>query len=160
MTSELGRTIQTTLEEYTLPGVAPAYFAKVFRGEPLALTPSSRALARWHVLRAQPPPEGPRVLNNNRMTAIVYGIHCYWPLTPSEEAQGTQEDDIATVLIDLPNRFIDLTASDYTIGGYPVAGITVEDPSLVERVVPFADSGQAEMRTIHFELHARVLEAS
>jgi hypothetical protein len=161
VTSELGRTIQQTLEEYTLPGVSSPYFAKVFRGEPQALMPTNRALARWHVIRSQVPPEGARVLTGARQVVIVYLLNCYWPLSASEDTQGTQEDDIATVLIDLPNRFIDLTATDYTIGGYPVALLTVEDTSEVQRVIPFPDSNTlAEMRVIQFELHARVLEAS
>lgn len=163
MTSELGLTIQSTLEAYQLPGGSTRYFAKVFKGEPGALTVTGgKPLARWRVLRSQVPPEGPRVVNGHRMTSVVYGVTAYWPLSAVEGAQQSQEDDIATVLIDLPNRFIALTATEYTIGGYPVALLTVEDTSGVERSVPFPSAGvdQAEMRITTWELHARVLEAS
>lgn len=162
MTTELGLTIDSKLAGYQLPNASSAYFAKVFKGEPNALAPmGGRALARWRVARSQVPPEGARVLTGSRQVAIVYVINCYWPLAGIEEAQETQEDDIATVLIDLPNEFIGLTASDYTIGGYPVALLTVEDTSTVERLWPFPDSNNsAEMRIVQFELHARVLEAT
>lgn len=161
MTSELGLTIDSKLVAYQIPGGSSAYFGKVFKGEPGALAPMNRASARWRVARSQPPPEGVRNLKGDRMVTIVYIINCYWPLSASEEAQEAQEDDIAAVLIDLPNEFIGLTASDYTIGGYAVSLLTVEDVSLVERLVPFPDSGSnAEMRVVQFELHARVLEAT
>lgn len=160
MTSELALTIQSKLEGYTLPGGSSAYFVKVFKGEPNALMPTSgKALARWRVARSQVPPEGARVLTGSRQVAIVYVINCYWPLSGTEGAQEAHEDDIATVLIDLPNEFIGLTPSDYTIGGYPVALLTVEDISSVDRLPPFNDS-PVEMRIAQFELHARVLEAT
>lgn len=160
MTSELSLTIHSTLQAYTLPGASSAYFAKVFKGEPEALTPTTGgAVARWHVVRTQPPPEGVRNLKGDRMTAMVFQIHVYWPLTAIEGAQQSQEDDIATVLIDLPNEFIALTAANYTIGGYPVALLTVEDVSPVERQTPFINSDR-EMRILQIELHARVLEAT
>lgn len=158
MTSELGLTIHSTLQEYTLPGASVAYFAKVFKGEPNALTPTAgQALARWQVVRTQAPPEGVRNLKGDRMVAMVFAIYAYWPLSGLEGSQQSQEDDIATVLIDLPNSFIALTATDYTIGGYPVALLTIEDVSPVERLAPFGDT---EMRVLRLELHARVLEAT
>ncbi len=160
MTSELGLTIQSTLVGYTLPGASVSYFTKVFKGEPEALMPTGgQALARWHVIRSQPPPEGVRNLRGDRMSTVVYGINCYWPLTPSEEKRGSDEDDIAMVLLDLPNDFIALTASTYTIGGYPVALLTVEDISGIERASPFPTAAN-DCRILSFELHARVLEAS
>lgn len=160
MTSELGVTIHETLQGYTLPGASAPYFTKVFKGDPPALMATSKPLARWRVARSQPPPEGVRVLTGSRQVAIVYAINGYWPLSAVEAASENNEDDIATVLIDLPNRFIELTATDYTIGGYPVSLLTVEDTSAVDRFVPFPDSGQADMRIAQWELHARVLEAS
>lgn len=160
MTSELGLTIDSKLVAYQLPGGSSAYFSKVFKGEPNALMPTSGgALARWRVARSQPPPEGVRTLNGKRMVAIVYIINCYWPLSGLEGAQEAHEDAIGAVLIDLPNEFIGLTPSDYTIGGYPVAALTVEDVSSVDRLPPFPES-TTDMRIAQFELHARVLEAS
>lgn len=159
MTSELGLTIQETLAEYQIPDGVTPYFAKVFKGEPEALMPTGNPLARWHVVRSQPPPEGVRNLKGDRMTTVVYAIHCYWPLSALEESRESREDDIATVLIDLPNAFIALTATDYTIGGYPVALLTVEDVSPVDRAFPFPQS-ERECRILTFELHARVLEAT
>lgn len=159
MTSELGLTIQSTLEGYTLPNSAVPYFAKVFKGEPESLSPSTgQALARWRVVRAQPPPEGVRNLKGDRMAVVVYAIDCFWPLTPLENAREAYEDSIATVMLDLPNDFIALTATTYTIGGYAVALLTVEDPSPVERGDPFGVG--RDLRYMTFELHARVLEAT
>lgn len=160
MTTELGLTIQSTLAAYKLPGASANYFAKVFKGEPSALMPTAgQALARWHVAESRVPPEGPRVISGSRMVELVYLINCYWPLSGAEGAQQSQEDDIATVLIDLPNDFIALTAANYTIGGYAVSALTVEDTTTVERATPFPNS-ESEMRVAQFELHARVLEAT
>lgn len=160
--NEFSLTIQSTLEAYQIPGGSSAYFAKVYKGEPSALMPTTgRALARWRVLRSERPPEGARTLKSggDRQTVVVFGISCYWPLTPAEAKQESQEDDIAAVLVDLPNEFIALTPSSYTIGGYPLAAITVEDVSSVDRMPPFPES-PADMRILTFELHARILEAS
>lgn len=159
MTSEFTAMLHQRLQEYVLPGGDAPYFAKVFKGEPEALMPSNAPLCRWHVTRSETPPEGPRVLSGNRMTAAVFQVHCYWPLSASEERRESQEDDIAIVLIDLPNEFIGLTAADYTIGGYPLAAITVEDITPVERDTPFPMSDR-DMRILTFEVHARILEAS
>ena len=160
--AELGRTIHSTLAAYQIPGGSSAYFTKVFKGEPEALMPTGgQALARWHVVRSQQPPEGARVIKagGDRMTTVVYQINCYWPLSPLQESMEDKEDDIATVLIHLPNSFLALTPASYTIGGYPVAALTVEDVTPVERAFPFP-SAERECRILTFELHARVLEAS
>ena len=50
--SELGLTIDSKLVAYQIPGGNSAYFAKVFKGEPGALAPMNRALARWRVARS------------------------------------------------------------------------------------------------------------
>lgn len=165
--TEFGITIDATLRAYVRPSSpsAPYFGGAVFKGEPQALTASGRPMARWHISRSQPPPEGVRNLKGGRMSECVYLVHCYWPLTPLQEAQHNQEDEIAEVLLTLPNDFIALvqdsgfSVGDYTIGGYNVSMITVEDPSPVQREFPFPDS-PSQMRETVFEIHARVLEAT
>jgi hypothetical protein len=156
--TEFTTTLHETLQNYTLPGASSSYFAKVFKGEPNALMPTAQALAKWRVARTEVPPEGARVLTGRRAVACVFIVNCYWPLSGTEGSQQSTEDEIPTVLIDLPTKFIALTATDYTIGGYAIAGLTVEDVSSVERLQPFLTS-EAEMRVATFEIHARVLEA-
>lgn len=158
--AELGLTIQSTLAAYQLPGASSAYFTKVYRGEPQSLMPTAgQPLVRWKVDRSEVPPEGARVLTGRRATVVVFAVECFWPLSGMEGAQQSHEDDIATVLVDLPTKFIALTPTSYTVGGYSVAAITVEDTSPVERTIPFPNVSDAEMRVLRFEVHARILEA-
>src|SRR5688572_9631027 len=156
--AEFTATLHSTLQNYQLPGGSSAYFAKVFKGEPNALTVTNRALCRWRVLRSEVPPEGPRVLTGDRMIAVVFGVSCYWPLAGAETATEAIEDDIADVIVTLPISIIAIGRGD-TIGGKTVREVTVEDPSTVERVAPFPQS-DVEMRVLEFEVHARILEAA
>jgi hypothetical protein len=161
VTSELTLTLQSTLVAYTLPNGTDRYFEKVFKGEPNALTPGARPVARWKVLRTQPAPEAARSVSGQRMIAMVFGVNAYWPLTSEEDAQQAMEDDIAVVLVDLPAKFIDPTlhGTDYTIAGKAVSLLTVENEQFVERTLPFPDA-QRDVRALSFEVHARLLEAS
>ena len=163
--AEFTTKLHEVLAAYTLPGASSAYFAKVFKGEPNALTPvAGKPLARWRVLRSQAAPEGPRVLTGSRQIAVVFGIFAYWAPSASETKQRSDEDDIATVLVDLPNKFISptITAKDYTIAGKALAVLTVEDTQLVDRSIPLpgSETVQTDQRILSFELHARILEAS
>ncbi|MCZ7600002.1 MAG: hypothetical protein M5U09_22840 [Gammaproteobacteria bacterium] len=162
MATEFTLTLQSTLEAYVIPGGSGAYFAKVFKGEPNALMPTpGHPLAHWKVLRTEPAPEGIRTLAGQRQLAIVFGVFAYWPLSAAAGKQRSDEDDIATVIVDLPNKPISptLTATDYTIGGKAVALLTCENTQLVERTNPLPDS-PADLRVLSFEIHARLLEAS
>lgn len=161
---ELTTQIHETLESYALPDSSTTYFAKVFKGEPLALMPSNgQALARWHVKSVGPAPEGPRVVSGAMMRTAVFGVVCVWPLTASEGKARGIEDDIAAVCADLPPRLCvpALTASDYTVGGVPVSTITIEDLSPVDVGLP-VNNPQAEgfARLFQFDIHARLLEES
>jgi len=161
MASEFTAALHSTIQSYTLPGVSSTYFDKVFKGEPNALMPGGKPLARWKVLRTEGSIEGMRTLKGQRQLTLVFEVMAYWPLSATEGSQQSFEDDIATVIVDLPNQLISptLTASDYTIGGKAVALLTVEREQLVDRALPFPDSA-AECRILSFELHAQLLEAS
>jgi hypothetical protein len=158
VTSEFTTTLHDTLAGYVLPDESDTYFGKVFVGEPNALAPVGKPVARWKIARTEQPPEGARNLKGRRMVACVFHVNCYWPLSGTEGSQANTELSIGRMLIDLPTKFIALEATDYTIGGYAISGLTVEDVSSVERLQPFLTS-EAEMRVATFEIHARVLEA-
>ena len=162
--SEFTTVLHEALQEYAIPNGNGAYFAKVFKGEPSALFPSNGPpICRWATTGTRVAPEGPRTLRGERMLAAVFGVFVYWPLAATEGAQQSQEDDISTVMVDLPATLVGLSDPDaletYTLAGKTVQLVTVEDPTLVERAFPFPSS-EVEMRILTLEVHARMLEAS
>lgn len=153
--------LHDVLSGYVLPGATTPYFARVFKGEPNSLMPTSQAMARWRVKSISVPPEGPRVISGLMMRTAVFGVMCVWPLSATEEAQGRMEDEITTVAVDLPPLLCvpALDASEYTVGGVPVSALTVED---IQPIEPGFATVNAETmyRLFSFDVHARLLEES
>jgi hypothetical protein len=160
--TEFTTALHGILQEYTLADSAAPYFAKVFKGEPNALTPTGQALARWRVKSIGPAPEGPRVLTGEMMRTAVFNVMCVWPLTAMEGRQQGIEDEITEVCVSLPQCLCvpALTAADYTIAGIPVSTITIEDISPVEAGFPVSNPESALARLFQFDVHVRLLEES
>jgi hypothetical protein len=158
--AEFTTTLHETLQNYTLPGASSSYFAKVFKGNPGALMPTGRPLARWLVASVGEPPEGPRTMGNV-MRVAVFRVFCYWPLSGAEGSTQDTEDDILRVMVDLPPQLIDptLTSSEYTVAGITVRALTLE--SVQPRELDFPPGSQdAQVNVFQFDIHARLLEES
>ena len=157
---EFTTTLHETLQGYTLPDGSRPYFAKVFKGEPGALMPTGGPMARWRVSRIQEPPEGPRTLSGLVMREMVFSAFCYWPLSATEAATDMTEDNIATVMVDLPPRFIRPALTDaYTIGGVPVTTLTLDGNPVTQADFPTLNS-EVQVRVFQFDILARLLEES
>jgi hypothetical protein len=160
VTSEFTTTLHETLQNYTLPGASSTYFTKVFKGNPGALMPTSRPLARWLVASVGEPPEGPRTMGNV-MRVAVFRVFCYWPLSGAEGSTQDTEDDILRVMVDLPPQLIDPTLdhTDFTVADLPVAALTLENVQPRELDFP-PGSQEVQVNVFQFEIHARLLEES
>lgn len=144
---------------YTVAGSSTPLFAKVFKGDPNALTiTGGKPLARWQTPGSVNAPEGPRTLVGQRMVEAVFNVACYWPLTASEGAQHSQEDDIADVMIGLPAKLVEMEPHTYTIAGKDVSLVTVETVTVGRAFLH--QTSESEYRILTFDVRARVLEAS
>jgi hypothetical protein len=151
-------TIGTTLEQYKLPGGSVAYFAKVFKGMPSALAATGRPVALYHYTRSEPAPEGNRSLDGSTMREDVFTVECYWPLTPMDGAQQSQEDDIYAVCVDLPEQFIDTSGQSVDYGD-TVTLATYDQASKISQL-DFYGAMDVPFRVFRFDLHLRVLGGS
>ena len=141
--AEFTTTLHNTIAGYTLTGASSALFAKVFKGHPSALMPTSGSpVARWYTSGTVDPPEGQRVLTGSRMATAVFVVQCYWPLAAVAGAQESQEDDIAEAMIGLPALLVAITPSTYTIAGKTVSVVTVDGQQSVNREYIFPNTDQ------------------
>lgn len=158
--AEFTTILHSTIEGYQLIGASDDYFAKVFKGHPQNLAPlGGRPQARWYTNGTTDAPEGARNLKNDRMVQALFTIQCYWDLAGVENAQVSQEAQIAEVMIGLPALLVAITPNTYTIAGKLVAVVTVDAEQPVDREFLFPNTDQ-EGVVLTITARARILEAS
>lgn len=151
--------LHTVISQFHLAADSTALFAKVFKGDPNALTVTGgKPMARWQAVGSENAPEGARNLRGDRMFDARFNVSCYWPLTAVEGAGESQEDAIAETMVGLPAEIVAITPNTYTLADLLVAVVTVETVT-VQRAF-LHQTSEFEYRTLSFDVHARVLEAA
>ena len=143
--------IDAILDGYQFTGETAPFFAKVFRSEPLNLTPANRLCAYW-VQDIHDPPEGSMTFGN-WMYEHTIRVKCFWQLTPDEGTRENRELELFTVSHELPGLFLGDVSLNGTVTDCLVANFLVE----TEQWPPYVDN-PGWWRTLTFDLHVKNLE--